>query len=387
MLFCSSVGCPGLAALPADRESHGYPKIARAAGERPIAGGRWPHLDGLRGVAVGLVLAYHAWPDRFPGGSVGVDIFFALSGFLITSLLLTEHESTGRIDLRRFWLRRALRLGPALIAYLISVLLLAAIFFDGPGLGNMARFVAATFFYVANFALLDDAPLYYAHTWSLAQEEQFYLFWPLILLAVLPAAHGPRRCFPWLVGAAVVSVVIGAAMLARGAGWQFVYFNPLTHAAPLLAGCALAVVQTTDSGRVARLARLLVVPALAVMCAAVVTARASAEWVYFGPNLLISAAACVLVAAAVALPGHAAVRWLKAPPLRWLGLISYALYLWSTTVIDLLGRSPATRILAIVASLVIATGSYFVVERPLLRRKRTPAQAASRVDEVVRTTS
>src|SRR5919107_2026204 len=157
-----------------------------------------PALDGIRGLAVAAVLAFHGGVAVLHGGFLGVDAFFVLSGFLITSLLFAEHASTGRIDLRAFWARRARRLLPALLLVLAVVLPLSRWAMPPEELAALRADALAALAYVANWRLMDRGGGYFAetaapsplqHTWSLAIEEQFYLVWPLLVVALLLATR------------------------------------------------------------------------------------------------------------------------------------------------------------------------------------------------------
>ncbi len=230
------------------------PAPSGPVGDGPILAGtglaHMPALDGLRGVAVAAVLAFHT--GHFGGGFLGVDLFFVLSGFLITALLVQERRASGTIDLRRFWARRARRLLPALLVVLVAVLGYAAVLAVPGELAGIRDDVLATLGYVANwehvagaggdvspFAVL--SPL--EHTWSLAIEEQFYLLWPLVVTAVLALAAGSRR---WLLavvaGLGAASAGAMAALHDPGGDPARAYFGTDTRALSILAGAGLALV-------------------------------------------------------------------------------------------------------------------------------------------------
>src|SRR4051812_20382433 len=171
-----------------------------------------PGVDGLRALAVAAVVAYHAGAGWLPGGFLGVDVFFVISGYLITSLLLAEHRASGSIDLVRFWLRRARRLLPALVV-MMAVVLAAMLLLHHDEVGRLRGAVASSLLYVGNWYLVLADQSYFAefgrppvfrHLWSLAVEEQFYLLWPP-LLALGLAALGRRRLV-----LAVLAVIAGS---------------------------------------------------------------------------------------------------------------------------------------------------------------------------------
>ena len=183
----------------------------------------WPALDGLRGIAVLGILFFHA--GHLVGGWLGVDLFFVLSGFLITSLLLAEYETTSQISLGRFWLRRARRLLPALILTLLGVIVYAAVFSKPEELERVRADVLATLFYAANWNMIFGGQEYWEmfsapspldHSWSLAIEEQFYLLWPPIAWFVLRASMGSRRAL----------TLVASVLALASAGWMAWLFDP-----------------------------------------------------------------------------------------------------------------------------------------------------------------
>ena len=218
------------------------PRTARAL---PFA----PALDGLRAIAVIAVLLYHGGVDWMPGGFLGVDLFFCLSGYLITSLLLAELRGTGRIDLKAFWLRRARRLLPA--AFLVIAVSVAAAAILVPGdLAQTRGDAVASFFYVDNWHQLLVGQSYFAaferpsllrHMWSLSIEEQFYVLWPLALGFGL-ARLGTQRTALAALGAALLSAALMALLFTSGSDPSRVYYGTDTHAVGLLFGATLAFV-------------------------------------------------------------------------------------------------------------------------------------------------
>ena len=212
--------------------------------------GRIGGLDGLRAIAVALVLVYHLIPGVLPGGMVGVDAFFVISGFLITSLLLLEQRRTGRIDLRRFWIRRLRRIVPALVAAVAVVVALAACI-GGDALLAVRRQVLSSILLVYNWAEIiggssyfdQTQPLLLTNVWSLAVEEQFYLLWPLVIVAFL--SRGPswtRRRFAALaLGLSVASAAWALHLMGQGESSSRVYMGTDTHAFGLMMGSALAL--------------------------------------------------------------------------------------------------------------------------------------------------
>jgi peptidoglycan/LPS O-acetylase OafA/YrhL len=348
-------------------------------------------LDGLRAVAVIAVVLYHADVTWMPGGFLGVDVFFVLSGFLITSLLLVELDRTGRIDFRAFYLRRARRLLPALFAVLaVTALLGATIAYDGAS--AFRRDLPGALFYYSNWlSILTDTsyfefigrPPMLKHLWSLAVEEQFYIFWPAIAL-VAYRWRGARAVGIVALSGALVSTVammVGSFVgdMPTAADPSRLYFGTDTHSMGILLGAALAVVW-----RPGRTSPVLPGQARAVISAAGVIGLLLLVWaftalgeystfLYRGGFLVVAAVSAVVVAAA----SHRGVpfgRWLGNRPMRWVGERSYGIYLWHWPLflvtrpgIDLPVDGIAAFGLRIVLLLGIAELSYRYLELPIRR--------------------
>ena len=214
-----------------------------------------PALDGIRAVAIGLVLTEHGGIPDVPGGFLGVDVFFVLSGFLITSLLLDELGRRGRIALAGFWIRRARRLLPALIVMVLAVVV-ARTLFPAEATTTLRDDAVAAFFWVANWAFVAQKTDYFSqgsppsplqHTWSLGVEEQYYLFWPLLVIAVA-AAFGARARWGVFALATVGAAgsAVAAILLASDAEVNRVYFGTDTRVQALLVGAAAAALLVRD---------------------------------------------------------------------------------------------------------------------------------------------
>ncbi len=354
-------------------------------------------LDGLRALAVIAVVLYHAGVDFVPAGFLGVEIFFVISGYLITSLLLSEHAATSAVSLRRFWMRRARRLLPALFLLVAAVLTYFAIFL--PGEVAMVRGDAlAAVAYVSNWAfILRDTPYFeqvgrpspLLHLWSLAIEEQFYVVWPPLFVGLM-ALRGRALLFGAIVAGIVGSSVLMAVLYEPFADVSRVYYGTDTRAAGLLFGAALAVVWRAGAlpaprGRVvawlfyasglARLLRLSLdiagLAALAGLAYIVVTFNSFQPALYLGGFALVSALTVIVIAAAVA-PGGRLGRVLGVAPLRAVGLRSYSIYLWHWPIfivtrpgIDVSMGEIELLAFRLALTLLLAELSYRFVEMPI----------------------
>lgn len=332
-----------------------------------------PALDGIRGLAIMTVIGGHAfgWPR---GSHFGVDLFFVLSGFLITTLLLEERRNTGRISLARFYARRAIRLIPAL-AVMLAVFVIVSVAAGAAATGVLLK-AGIGLTYVSNVIEawvpgIHLAPL--RHLWSLAEEEQFYLVWPVVLLLLV-------RWRARLLGPVLV-LAIGAVCLERmillstnTVDGSRLYTAPDTHADPLLIGCLAGVIFVLGRTEDVRVNTPVFVGALIGAAAVVVKFGAHDVGSFsFGIPLFAACAAVLVLGAAT---GTWASRWLALRPLVGVGRISYALYLWHPVVLVAVGsriNEPVglvRPVIGVLGALALATASWFLVERPALRLKR-----------------
>lgn len=338
-------------------------------------------LDGLRGVAVAAVVAYHVRPDWVPGGFLGVDLFFVLSGYLITSLLLEEHERAGRVDLLAFAGRRLRRLLPAVLVVVMATAVYVNARGDFGEIERMRRHGLATIGYVANWLFILDGDSYFAdvvgpsmlrHVWSLAIEEQFYLLWPLATWAALRLA-GRRGVAAVALGVGTVSVVL-MALWFEAADPSRVYFGTDTRIFEPLVGAAVAAVLPLRAAKPSVIVRF-GGGAAAVWLAAVLLVDDRWDGFYRGGALAIAGVvAVVLVAATV--DGRLA-RLLAWRPLVALGAISYGVYLWHWPLLIGARREgwtgPWADALVVVATLVVSAASHRLVETPIRRSTRLVA--------------
>ncbi len=342
-----------------------------------------PALDGLRGLALLGVLFFHA-NGALPGGYLGVDLFFVLSGFLITTLLLAEHRDTGRIALSAFWVRRARRLFPALLSLMPAVAIYSR-FFAKPGeLQGLRADALATLAYVANWRAvfsqksyweLFAAPSLLEHTWSLAIEEQFYVVWPLVVVLVL--RRGTSRSL----------LVLALALTALSMAAMFVLFDPAqvsrvylgtdTRAAGILAGAALATVlspNTTFQARTVRLFDLLGTASALGLGVAWWKLSGEDPFLYRGGFWLTELAVLALIVCAVMGPKSLVARALSFRPLTLIGTISYGVYLWHWPVNVFFTAERVhvhglwLHVLRFATTFAIAIVSYRLLEQPIRKR-------------------
>jgi peptidoglycan/LPS O-acetylase OafA/YrhL len=340
-----------------------------------------PGLDGLRGLAVLAVVGYHAELSFLPGGFLGVELFFVVSGFLITSLLLAERRDHGRVCIRRFWARRARRLLPALAVVLATVAVVVRLWLPDEVSRTRGGLLAAVG-YVTNWELVWTGQSYFEtvgrppllqHLWSLAVEEQYYLVWPLVVAGLM--ALGGRRL---LAVACVVGAVASTALmwaLVDPVDPSRVYYGTDTRAGGLLLGGLLAMTMVAvrtprPAPSARRLVDVLGAVALSAVLAAFVRASEFDTGLYHSGFLGFAAITAVVVFAA-STPGTVLGRALGAAPLVWVGVRSYGLYLWHWPVfqltrphLDVALDGPALLALRLALTAALAEGSLRLVERP-----------------------
>jgi peptidoglycan/LPS O-acetylase OafA/YrhL len=345
----------------------------------------------VRALAVAAVIVYHARPGWLPGGFLGVDVFFVLSGFLITSLLLRERRSTGHTELRSFWMRRARRLLPALYV-LLGLLLAYEVMVRAAGVAQLRWDALAAFGYATNWFLIGHQQSYFAaftapdalqHLWSLAVEEQFYLVWPLVVATGLLRRRG---ALAGVLLAAAASALLCALLYVPGGDPSRVYFGTDTHSAGLLVGAALAVAharwwpreQRGDASAPAPTHRrkLLAVvagtAALALLLGAFLRLDETQPLVYRGGLVAVALCTALLLGVVLHPAGARLARVLAWRPLRWVGVRSYGIYLWHWPVLVLTSphgdpreTRPAAMLAQLGASVLLAALSFRFVETPI----------------------
>jgi peptidoglycan/LPS O-acetylase OafA/YrhL len=304
--------------------------------------GYLPGLDGLRAISVVAVLLYHAEMPWLNGGFLGVEVFFVISGYLITLLLTQEHERTSTISLKAFWLRRARRLLAALYTLLATVSVVVLIFYREDA-SKLAGQVWAALTYVTNWFLifsdesyfaLTERPLVFQHLWSLAIEEQFYLVWPLLLFGLLRVFKGrPVPIAGVITLGAIASLLWMAYLYEPAMDPSRAYYGTDSRASGLLLGAALALVwkpghRFRREPQVKQVALDLVgLIALGVVIGCFAQFRDTDTFLFRGGFAVLSLMSCAAIAAAVH-PGTAIGRLLGLPFMTWIGKRSYSLYLW-----------------------------------------------------------
>lgn len=372
-------GRPQRAARPAHRTR----PLGLSTGHGRVAG-----LDGLRAIAIVGVLIFHLRATWLPGGFLGVDVFFVVSGFLITTLLLRELADHGRLDLKAFYVRRARRLLPALVATLIGSLV-AALIVERDLLLHAGRQVLGSLFFALNWVEIaagsnyfDNAqPLLFMNFWSLAVEEQFYLFWPVLLTVLVAVTARWQARLTAVLGLAALSALLMAVLFEPEVATR-VYYGTDTHLFGLMLGAGLAFLWSAPGqpGLSSAVWQRSVIPALAgalaVLAGTMVWMSEGAAVTFRGGILLASLATTVLLAALLTGPSWW-VRAMEWRPLTWVGERSYGIYLWHwpvVLIVDEVWRTApgtsaflANRALAVAVTLGVAAASYRWLEMPIRR--------------------
>jgi peptidoglycan/LPS O-acetylase OafA/YrhL len=369
-----------------------------------------PGLDGMRALAVVAVMVYHANSDWLPGGFLGVEMFFVISGYLITLLLISERERTYRISLRHFWMRRARRLLPALFTMMFFVTVWTAIFKE-EALGALRGDVIAGFFYISNWyqiweglgytAAGDFAPL--RHLWSLAVEEQFYLFWPIVMIFLL-GRNGTRQVAAvsrWLFVAAVAITIAVALLYYPGpiaepdvtpdAYWWLgdrpiakidtLYLGTISRLSGILLGSAFAMVwrplaivrgPLRSKGRLFDGVALVSIVGFGWLCwnTYLVTPSGADPFLFRG-GMFLAGLATLAIIAAVTHRGAYANRLLGNPLFRWVGTRSYGLYLYHWPIYQMIRGVAGNKLtfgeflFALLLTAIVTEVSYRLVETPI----------------------
>ncbi|MGZ0219058.1 MAG: acyltransferase family protein [Acidimicrobiales bacterium] len=351
--------------------------------------GRIAGLDGLRAMAVLAVLGYHLRPSAVSGGFLGVDIFFVISGFLITTLLIREQRTGGRIDLRAFWTRRARRLVPALVT-VVATSIVVAWLVDGDLLVGIGRQTIGAATFSTNWVELGastdyfdaTSPLLFNTFWSLAIEEQFYLLWPIVIVGFVRARVRAAPAAVFTLVAAGGSAALMSVLSASGASATRVYYGTDTHLFGMMLGASLAFafaapVAILASRRWHRLRLWVGFVGMAAVLALIFGLGHASSFTYHGGIALASVCSVLMV---VALPGGPTsfTRLLQIRPLVWVGERSYGIYLWHWPVFLIVSEllpAPApgvpptllTVLSVLAATAILSEVSYRWIEGPIRR--------------------
>jgi peptidoglycan/LPS O-acetylase OafA/YrhL len=336
-----------------------------------------PDIDGLRALAVIAVILFHSGVPGFEGGYVGVDIFFVISGYLITQLLeVSREESVGR-TLSAFYLRRMRRILPALLVTCLVTSIVAVALFTPDELVNVGKYLAATPVMLSNVATWSQRNGYFApdirelpltHLWSISVEEQFYLFYPLLLIAIIRYPLSHRRLTLAVLAVVSLALCVWASHYKPRAN----YFFAPTRAWELLLGATLAIGGTPRIGKRIAAEGLAVAGLLGIV---IVVYRYTAETPYPGTAAMLPCLATAMLLATGSSPRPALVnRILSWPPLVFIGLISYSLYLWHQPLLAFVNYyriaplTPGATTVPLAATLVVAAASWRFIERPVRTR-------------------
>ena len=349
-----------------------------------------PELDGLRGIAVLGVLVFHL--GLIDGGYLGVDLFFVLSGYLITTLLIHEKETSGSISLQRFWIRRVRRLLPALLLFLITIGLLVQIYSEASSFIRIRNDLLATLLYVANWRSIFAEHDYWAlfssssplsHTWSLAIEEQFYLFWPVVVVWSFSISKTPLNLLKNIAiyGGFLSVFLLVYLYLNNNDAMSRVYYGTDTRISAILFGAALSLYLAKSKNlRI----EPIIIPHLVIWIA---IGYLTLSWfllagdnplLYKGGLLLSSVSVVVVIFAIIQKRSILLNKVLAFSPLRFVGLISYGLYLWHYPIFLFIDEHYSwitfywSLCVKIVLTFIIAIASYYLLEQPIRNRQWSP---------------
>ncbi|MEI6413613.1 MAG: acyltransferase [Pseudomonadota bacterium] len=348
-----------------------------------------PELDGLRGIAVLAVMLFHAKAPFMKGGFIGVDLFFVLSGFLITAILIREYDTNHHIHLKHFYLRRVLRLAPALMLLLLVHASLSLFFLDEAKAHSNLIDSLIALFYASNWARAFNIhpPDLLGHTWSLSIEEQFYILWPLMLLLFLRATDSRKKLFLTVVLLAVFSWVLRIFLASHGASVQRLYNGLDTRADALLIGCALGVALSSNllSEKLQGMLSPLMKYATPLSALALIAIGHGSTWngryVYYWISFLVSLFSAILIFDVLMTKNAILKSILSHYFLVWTGSISYGLYLWHYPIYMTMKSYGFDRLsiitLGSAMTFLAASSSYYLMERPILKLKSRLSRARS----------
>jgi peptidoglycan/LPS O-acetylase OafA/YrhL len=347
-----------------------------------------PGFDGLRALAVMAVIAYHLHIPYTQGGFHGVTVFFVISGFLITSLLLHEWADNQTIQLRSFWIRRAKRLLPAMFLLLILLNIVTPLI-RPEGISSLRQDTFAAFFYYSNwhYIFLDlsyfdtfETPSLLTHFWSLAIEEQFYIVWAVLILLLLKYIRSHKAIFSFIILASLFSIVRMTTMHDPNLDPSRVYYGTDTRMFSLLIGASFALIQPTNSQAKIKswIYEVLAIAGLLVIFIMVVFTHQYDSFIYNGGMAILSITTAMVVFILNQTPTVFISKLLELPLLKWIGLRSYGIYLWHYPVIVLMEPDVNTEglnvykiMMKLILTILLAAISYTFVEQPIRQGKFT----------------
>ncbi|MGH1832113.1 acyltransferase family protein [Enterococcus gilvus] len=342
-------------------------------------------FDGIRSLAVIGVILYHLMPAQMRGGYLGVPVFFVVSGYLITDLLIQEWKQTGKVDIKQFYYRRMKRLYPALVTMLIGASAYITLF-QRNLLNNLRGNIISSLFYVNNWWQINHGMSYFdrfsgespfTHIWSLAVETQNYIFWPIIFVLLMKFVKNKGKVFLGIVGAAIFSAILMAILYVHGQDPTRVYYGTDTRLFSILLGGALAFIwpSTRLKARIPSQAKRILngigFGSLLLLILAFLFLRDDLSFVYYGGMFLVSLLSVLLVAI-TAHPGASWNRWLTNPVFTWIGKRSYGIYLYQFPVmifyeakVNVANHTFLHTIMEVILILFVTELSYRYVEKPL----------------------
>ncbi len=353
-----------------------------ASGSRTL--GYSPQLNGLRALAIAMVVAAHGW-GKGQGGWLGVEVFFVLSGFLITCLLTGEHDRTGSVGLGRFYMRRIFRLSPALLVFL-AVAFAWALHTHQANSTYKSYMLYAVSFRANLFPVVQ--PTGVGHVWSLAVEDQFYFVWPILLFAALYVGNRKAAAAVGVMGI-ISSEALTLWMVRTNADIYWIYHGPASQAPVILLGCLLGLAYTSGaldrfaSSRLLRVATVAGVAVIAISTVAVPDWKTT-SWFFAGPLLLFGVLTAVVITGFM-LQESPTRRLFSWRPVVWIGLLSYSIYLWHAWVLAVFPHWGTAK--KVVLFMVLAIASYYLVERPGLAIKKRfegPREKPANADDGLR---
>ncbi len=346
-----------------------------------------PALDGLRGISILAVLAFHQQigqgPDWAPGGFIGVDVFFVLSGYLITTILIREYSATQRITLRNFWARRARRLLPALAVLTGVASVWSVVFANTQQRATLRASMLATVLYVQNYwqfvgSGIRSSPI--GPTWSLSLEEQFYVVWPLLLIVALRLTHGnPTKVFR-ITATLCCLAAVTTSLVFRFSTWEHAYYSLESRCVAILVGAALALWLreriATQTDRTARIVARIGALAIVGLVPIVLVVHHSDAWLFYGGFAGVAVGTSTIVWASVQHQPSQLQRALSWKPLVVLGRVSYGAYLFHVPIYYMINyahtglHSYDLVVIRLAATLLVAGLSYQFVEQPIRTGER-----------------